>query len=498
LVTDQQVRRLFALVKRENNQEIAAAKAGMDRKTARKYLRARRLPSELRQAPRWRTRTDAFAGVWEELGELLKINPGLEAKTLFDYLQRQHPGRFQDGQLRTLQRRVKVWRATEGPPKEVFFAQQHHPGRLSASDFVHMTDLEVTIQNQSFPHMLYHFVLTYSNWETGTVCFSESFESLCEGFQNAIWELGKVPRRHRTDRMSTAVNNVSNPVEFTDRYEALLRYYDVVGEKIQTGEAHENGDVEQRHHRLKRAMEQELLLRGSRDFAGAADYGQFLKDLFRRLNAGRQQRLVEEMEAMKELPERRLESYKRERVKVDSGSLIYADRNVYSVPSRLIGEQVEARLYMDRVEIWYGQRKLEEMPRLRGRQKHRVDYRHIIDWLLRKPGALENYRYRHELFPTSRFRLLFDWLQDHLSGREASRQYLQILELAAKGSEAKVDESLQALLAKAEGSGTMITVEAVQEAVAESRTAGKEVEVAMVDLRLFDQLCEAAEPESVQ
>jgi hypothetical protein len=498
LVTDKQVRRLFALVNQEKNQEIAAAKAGMDRKTARKYLRARRLPSELPPAAQWRTRTDPFEEVWGELRELLQVNPGLEAKTLFEYLQRRCPGRFQDGQLRTLQRRVKVWRATEGPAKEVFFAQQHHPGRLSASDFVHMSDLEVTIQRQSFPHLLYHFVLTYSNWESGTVCFSESFESLCEGFQNAIWELGKVPQRHRTDRMSTAVNNVSTPAEFTARYEALLNYYGVVGEKIQAGEAHENGDVEQRHHRLKRAVEQELMLRGSRDFVSAAEYEQFLKHLLTRLNAGRRQRLVEEMEVMKELPERRLESYKRERVKVDSGSLIYADRNVYSVPSRLIGEEVEARLYMVRVEIWYGQRKVEEMPRLRGRGKHRVDYRHIIDWLIRKPGAFENYRYRDELFPTSRFRMLFDGLADHRSVREASKQYLRILELAAKEGEAKVDESLRALLAKAEGSGRMITVEAVQQAMGEGQTAGKDVEVSAVDLRLFDELCETDGWERVQ
>jgi len=486
------------LVKLENNQEIAAAKAGMDRKTARKYLRARRLPSELPQAPRGRTRGDAFEEVWAELSELLTVNPGLEAKTLFDYLQRQYPGRFQDGQLRTLQRRVKVWRATEGPAKEVFFAQRHHPGRLSASDFVHLTELGVTIQSQSFPHLLYHFVLTYSNWETGMICFSESFESLCEGFQNAIWELGKVPQRHRTDRMTTAVNNVTTPAEFTDRYESLLRYYGMVGEKIQAGQAHENGDVEQRHFRFKRAVEQELMLRGSRDFASGDEYGQFLRHLLERLNAGRQQRLVEEMRMMKELPERRLESYKRERVKVDSGSLIYADRNVYSVPSRLIGEEVEARLYMERVEIWYGQRKLEEMPRLRGRQKHRVDYRHIIDWLMRKPGALENYRYRDELFPTSRFRMLYDGLQEGLSARAASKRYLEILELAAKEGEAKVDESLQALLAKAEGSAATITVEAVQEAMAEGQTRGKEVEVAKVDLRIFDELCGGDGSERVQ
>ena len=485
------------MVNLEKNQEIAAAKAGMDRKTARKYLRAGRLPRELPQVPRWRTHVDAFENVWGELRELLEVNPGLEAKTLFDYLQRRYPGHFLDGQLRTLQRRLKVWRATEGPAKEVFFAQQHYPGRLSASDFVHMTDLDITIQGQSFPHLLYHFVLTYSNWETGTVCLSESFESLCEGFQNAIWELGKVPERHRTDRMSTAVNNLSNPAEFTDRYEAVLRYYGIAGEKIQAGEAHENGDVEQRHHRLKRAVEQELMLRGSRDFNSLADYIHFLKGLFGRLNAGRKQRLLEEMVVMRELPERRLESYKRERVKVDSGSLIHADRNVYSVPSRLIGEQVEVRLYTERVEIWYGQRKLEEMPRLRGRQKHRLNYRHIIDWLIRKPGAFENYRYRDELFPTSRFRMAFDLLCERLGSRGASKQYLRILELAAKEGEAKVDESLQMLLGRGEDCSAM-TVEAVQEAMREPGTAEKDVMVAPVDLRLFDELYGAGESEKAQ
>src|SRR5207253_7679233 len=169
-------------------------------KTARKYRRLGRVPSELTPGSRWRTRADCFQEVWEEVQSLLEVNAGLEAKTIFEYLQRRYAGRFADGQLRTLQRRVKVWRATEGPVKEVFFAQRHHPGRLSASDFTHMSELGITIQGQSFPHLIYHLVLTYSNWEWATVCFPESFESLCEGFQNAIWELGKVPQRHRTDQ----------------------------------------------------------------------------------------------------------------------------------------------------------------------------------------------------------------------------------------------------------------------------------------------------------
>lgn len=477
------------MVKVEGNLETAAAKAGMDAKTARKYRRLGRMPSELMPAPRWRTREDVFQGFWEEVQSLLEVNQGLEAKTIFEYLQRRYPGRFADGQLRTLQRRVKVWRATEGPAKEVFFAQRHQPGRLSASDFTHMNELGITIQGQSFPHLIYHLVLTYSNWESATVCYSESFESLCEGFQKAVWELGKVPQRHRTDRLSTAVNNMTTPAEFSERYAALLRYYGVEGEKIQAGKGHENGDVEQRHHRFKRAVAQELMLRGSKDFGSVGEYQEWVKGLLARLNAGRKTRLAEEIAVMRELPQRRLESCKRERVKVDSGSLIYADRNVYSVPSRLIGEQVEARLYMERVEIWYGQKKVEEMPRLRGRKRHRVDYRHIIDWLVRKPGALENYRYRDELFPSSRFRMAFDELKERL-GPRANQEYLAILELAAKESESKVDEALRGLLQK----GELVRAEAVREAVrAEGTGSIREVEVASVDLRMFDELCGAGE-----
>jgi hypothetical protein len=247
---------LFVLINTEKGQAIAAAKAGMDAKMARKYRLLGRLPSELPALARWRTRPDPFVEVWGEVFELLRGNAGLEAKTVFEYLQRQNPGRFQDGQLRTLQRRVKGWRATEDPAREVFFAQQHPAGRLGASDFTHMEELGVTIQGQSFVHLIYHFVLTYSNWEAGTVCYSESFESLSEGLQNALWRLGKVPERHRTDRLSTAVNNMSDPAEFTERYQGLMRFYGLEGEKTQANHGNENGDVEQRHHRFKRGLRQ--------------------------------------------------------------------------------------------------------------------------------------------------------------------------------------------------------------------------------------------------
>ena len=323
------------------------------------------------------------------------------------------------------------------------------------------------------------------------MCFSESFESLVEGLQNALWLLGKVPHRHRTDRLSTAVNNMSDPVEFTDRYMGLMRYYGLEGEKTQANHGNENGDVEQRHHRFKRAVAQELMLRGSVDFASVDEYRRFLAALFERLNAGRRQRLCEELAVMKELPARRMESAKRERVKVDSGSLIYVDRNAYSVPSRLIGEQVEARLYMDHVEVWYGQKKVEQMPRLRGRKRHRVDYRHIIDWLVRKPGAFENYRYRDDLFPSSRFRMTFDLLQEQQGQSRGNKEYLKILELAARSSECRVEATLRVLLEAGEEHISAQGIEAMM-GIDHSATV-RDVEVAAVDLSLFDQLYSARE-----
>ncbi|GAG29972.1 unnamed protein product, partial [marine sediment metagenome] len=244
---------------------------------------------------------DPFDEVWEEVRQELEASPGLQSKTLFEWLQRKYPGRYQDGQLRTLQRRVKGWRATAGPAKEVFFDQVHHPGRLCASDFTHMTSLGVTIGGQPFDHLVYHFVLTYSNWERVTVCFSESFESLSEGLQNALWELGGVPQRHRSDRMSLAVNNLSEKKEFTERYEALMKHYGLKMEKIQAGKANENGDVEQSHRRFKEAVDQALMLRGSREFSSRETYAKFLGEIRDQRNAGRRERLAEEVSLLRRL-----------------------------------------------------------------------------------------------------------------------------------------------------------------------------------------------------
>jgi len=490
MVKDGQVRALRVWVQeREASLSVAAMKTGMDRKTARKYRRGK-LPSERVQDHDWRTRPDVFADVWAEVQVRLELSPGLEAKTLFEDLQRRFPGRFQDGQLRTLQRRVKRWRALQGPDREVFFAQKHEPGRLGASDFTHLTSLNVTIAGVPFVHLVYHFVLTYSNWEHVTICFSESFESFSAGLQEALWELGAVPEQHRSDRMSLAVHQDGHPELFTQRYRALLSHYGMRGQAINAGQGHENGDVEQSHNQFKRKLEQALLLRGSRDFATREEYEAFLQALCKQFNAGRQQRLAEERTRLRPLPERRLESFKRLDVRVSPGSTIALERNLYSVPARLIGELVEARLSAEAVQVWYGQQLVLTMPRLRGQHKHHIDYRHVIDWLVRKPGAFAEYRYQPDLFPTSRFRMAYDALRAQ-HPESASREYVHILHLAAHESETGVDEALQQLLSGSEPVSEARIRELLEKGLALPTVPT--VTVANVCLAVYDDLLDSKE-----
>jgi transposase len=493
MVTDRQVRKLMSLIKKEKSLASAAAKAGMDEKTAAKYLELGKLPSEVKKPHTWRNRPDPFEDVWDEVTEELRINPGLEAKTLFEDLQRCNPGIFPDGQLRTFQRRVKVWKALEGRPKEVFFDQIHRPGELCQSDFTRMGKLGVTILGQPFPHLWYHFVLTYSNWETGTICFSESFESLSEGLQNALWELGGVPKTHRTDRLSTAVNNTTNRDIFTQKYSSLLSHYGLGPRMIQAEKPHENGDVEQLNNRFKKAVDQALMLRGSRDFESKAEYEAFLRKVVFQLNANRKAKFEEELAVLRRLPLKRLESATRLKARVRKGSTILVKKNVYSVDSRLIGEHVDVRLYMDHLEIWYAQKCVETIPRLRGEGKHRINYRHVIYWLVRKPGAFTNYRYREDLFPTTRFRIAFDDLRRRHPSK-ANHEYLSILHMAAKESETAVDDALRILLEQE----LPITAEKVKEIVQKGNElpAITDVTITTVDLSTYDSLLSASEVSS--
>jgi hypothetical protein len=432
----------------ENNLPLvtAAAKAGMGEKAARKYLRSGLLPSQMMQPRSWRTREDPFVDVWPEAEALIKEEPGLEALTVFQELQRRHPGEFQDGQLRTLQRRVRIWRGLHGPDSEVFFPQIHKPGIQGQSDFTSMNSLDITLGGLFFPHLLYHFVLPYSNHECIEICFSESYESLSRGLQNALWSIGRAPAgHHRTDNLSAATFKGEERREFTESYSALMRHYGMVPTKNQPGKSNENGDVEQSHYRIKERVNQALLLRGSRDFTDRVEYNEFLRKILYTRNLGRSKRLQEELAVMKPLPAYRLDDYREYKVPVSGWSTVQVARNTYSVPSRLRQYEVTARLHADRVELYFAGQCVAEMDRLRGRGKARIDYRHVIGSLVRKPGAFENYRYREEMFPSTVFRQAYDQLMNDDS-RHASRRYLAILEWAAMNSESAMECSLRQLL----------------------------------------------------
>src|SRR6059058_5386907 len=320
-------------------QKQAAARAGMSERTARKYEQAGALPSALKRPHEWQTRSNPFEEDWPWVVEQLERDPALQSTTLFALLCERHPERYRPTQDRTLRRHIARWRVLHGPEKDVIFEQVHTPGERAQSDFTHMDDLGVTIAGEPFPHMLYHFVLTYSNTEAASLCFSETFEALAEGMEKALWQIGGVPLQHRTDHLSAAVRHLrkEEQEDWTVRYQGLMAHYGMQPTWNNTGVAHENGDVEQSHHRFKQAVDQALRVRGSRDFADRRAYEAFLQNLVRKRNLNRTARFATEREALRPLPATALAPCKELRVTVSRFSTIQVLGNTYSVPSRLIG-----------------------------------------------------------------------------------------------------------------------------------------------------------------
>jgi hypothetical protein len=492
MVTDQQVRRLFDVRHKHTYQYQAADAAGLSSKTARKYLKTLKLPSQCKAEHTWVTRQDPFADDWAFIEKLLKDTEAtLEAKTLFEYLQRAYPGKYHNGQLRTLQRHIKAWKALYGPAKEVFFSQHYEPGQWCCSDFTSMNELNITIAQQPFEHLFYHFVLCYSNWQAGRICFSESFESLSLGLQEALWTLGGVPCYHRTDNLTSAVHKVGHPDVFTDKYRGLARHYGFESSKTNPASPHENGDIEKSNDLFKKAVDQSLILRGSRDFDTVEDYAKFLQKIPNRMNQNCQKRFAEEMEVLKKLPNLRYDDYETKTCKVGRGGTFRLLHNTYSTHSRLVGETVKVRVYADKLELWYAQRHIETLPRLRGENGHCINYRHLIDRLVRKPGAFENYCYKDDMFPTSQFRIAYDILRDAHSIRQANKEYLKILELAAKESESLVNEALRLLINLEEE----ISFEKVKQFIVSKQKAPEptDVHIESVNIQEYDSLLETAE-----
>jgi hypothetical protein len=469
------------------SKQVAAARSGMSERTARKYERAGKLPSQLKRPRTWRTRVNPFEEDWSWVVDQLERDPALQATTLFALLCAQHPDRYRPTQVRTLQRQIRDWKALHGPEQEVIFEQVHTPGERMQSDFTHLEDLEVTLSGEAFPHLLFHSVLTYSNVEAVSLCFSETFEALSEGIEKALWQFGGVPLQHRTDHLSAAVRHLPKDQreEWTQRYLALMRHYGCEPTTNNVGVAHENGDVEQSHFRFKEALDQALRVRGSRDFADRASYERFLEELVRNRNLTRKQRFAREQEVLHPLPSTPLAPCRELRVHVSRFSTLSVLGNLYSVPSRLIGRTLMVRVRAEQLEGYLGTKLVVTLPRLQGKSQHAINYRHLIGSLVRKPGAFAAYRYRDDLFPTLAFRRAYDRLRA-AAPASADRDYLRVLHLAATTSESEVEVALQVL----EEAAVLPTIEAVRSLL--DPVPVPQVMLNPVSLHSYDQLLPSA------
>ena len=431
------------------SQEAAAAAAGMSVRTAGRWQRGP-LPSEKKRRRTWRTRGDPFADVWaEEIESLLRGDPegALRATTVLEWLQERHPGRFSQAQLRTLQRRLRDWRAVYGPEQEVFFQQKHPPGREAQLDFTHGCELGVSIGGEAFAHLFFQFVLSYSGWRYVDLAFGETFQALVKGLQGALWSLGGVPEVVRSDNLSAATHELKETRgrALNERYAAVLAHYGLRSTRTNPRSSHENGVAEQAHYRLKGAIDQALILRGSRDFSTFEAYGSFVQEAVDKRNGRVQARLDEERRHLRPLPPAPVPEYITYRTKVRKWSTIRVANRTYSVPARLIGMEVEVRQYADHLEVYYKGQLMERMERVRAVGEARIDYRHIVHSLVRKPGAFARYRFREQLFPTETFKLAYDALRGW-RGERADVEYVRILHLAATTMESEVDRALFLLL----------------------------------------------------
>lgn len=467
-----------------HSQEIAAAKVGIDPKTARRYLKAKQVPSQLKGERGWRTRTDAFTEVWPELETMLAKAPGLEAKTLMEWLVQRDGKLFDPKQLRTLQRRVRDWRAVKGPDEgPVFFPQVLHPGRQSQSDYTVMDETGILIDGRPFPHLLFHFMLPYSRWETISICYTESYETLTAGYELAAWELGAVAPEHRTDNLSAATQKMGDGRVFTKRWSDFMAHFGVTPSRNNPGESHENGSVEKSHDLFVSDLEQQLLLRGGRDFADLAAYQAFLDRVKSRRNKARGDRLAAEMAVLKALPVRRWSDPIELQIGVTPWSTIVVLGCIYSVPSRLIGHKLRALVTPDTIMVLYGKRQIQAMPRLSGKGQTAINYRHVVGHLVRKPGAFANYRFREDLFPSVVFRKAYDRLVAGDLGK-GEREYLRVLHLAAMGSESEVAMALELLLDE----GQVPDAEAVKSLLKPAEPAYPAVSIPAPDLAAYNML----------
>ena len=492
-ITDHQVHK-YQQHRNKLGQTAAAAKAGISERSARRIDYSEALPSQ--RAPRsWRTREDPLAAAWDsQVVPLLQVDSALNAVTLLEELQRRHPGQYGASVLRTLQRRMRQWRAMHGAEREIYFAQEHPPGRLGLSDFTVADDLEVEIAGVAFPHRLYQFALAHSGWRHAQVIVGgESFIALSSGLQAALWHLGGVPEEHRTDSLSAAFNNLAEQQELTLRYEDLCRHYGMRASRCNPGQSHENGAIESRHDSLKTALDQALRLRGSRCFDERAGYEALVDLIVQRFNARAAKRLALERPMLKALPARRTAEYEELPARVSKYAIFTVKGVQYSAPSQLIGHRLMVRQYAQHIECWLGGQCVLRRPRATHRDGQRhprdIDYRHLVAALKRKPGAFARWVLRDAVFPRAVYRRSWERLAAALPERDACKTIVGLLALAADGHEAQLADELEQLIELSQ----LPDLQALTELLAPPKGELPEVTVALPTLAGYDALLEVAQ-----
>lgn len=386
----------------------------------------------------WRTRSDPLSRVWEvELEPMLRKEPRLKPTTLYEYLQEQYPGEY-PRVLRTLQRRVREWKAAHGESPEVMFELRHEPGLMGLSDFTELTAVTITIGGEPFKHLIYHYRLAYSGWQYAQIIEGgESFIALSEGLQNALFACGGAPRQHRTDSLSAAYRNAgSPPKKLTQLYEHLCEHFHLEATRNNTGIAHENGSIESPHGHLKNRLTQQLYLRGSCEFGCVADYQACIAGVVAKLNDQCAEKYRQEQPHLQSLPRYRVADYEVLTVRVSTRSTIAVRRILYTVPSRLIGRQLEIHLYHNRLRGYLGHNCVVELPRIRvtsglRRRGRCINYRHVIEALHRKPRAFIHCTWQAELLPNDLYRALWAQMKLDFALDKAALLMVEALYIAA-------------------------------------------------------------------
>lgn len=492
-ISDHQVTK-YKELRGKHSQEVAAAKVGVSVASARRIESTALLPSQ-KPVRTWRTRVDPLTEVWiAEVVPMLEAAPGLMAVTVLEELQRRYPQRFDSAVLRTLQRRVRQWRAEHGGDREIFFAQEHPPGRLGLSDFTVCDELDIRIAGLALPHRLYQFAFAHSGWRHACIVLGgESFQALASGLQQALWMAGGVPEEHRTDSLSAAFNNLAQREALTARYRELCGHYGLRASRNNPGASHENGSIEARQGSLKTALEQSLLLRGTREFANIEGYSHFVADTVRRLNARCARAWEAERANLRPLPARRTVDFEEVDARVSKFGLISIKTAQYSVPSRLVGHRLKVRLYDAHLEAWLGGVKVFECERLRSsaQTKHpkRIDWRHMLPSLRRKPGAFARWMLRDTMFPRSEYAQTWKRISQQLSEREACRLMVSLLDLADR---ANVVTELAVTLSTLSERNELPDIETLRAQFAPRPTLMPFVEVTLPKSAVYDVLLETA------